>query len=74
MCRIECVQTLVDAAERRRRIGQVYKLLWEIGRRKETADDSNPGREAPSAASTSDASRCQHQFTPELARAQVAKG
>lgn len=60
-------------AELRARLGRVYRLLLEIARRKETADGDDPGREAPSAASTSDTSRCQYQFTPKLARAQIAE-
>jgi len=75
--RIECVQTVANSAERRRRIGRVYALLCDIARRageEATADGGDPGQEAPSAASTSDASRCQYQFTPKPARAQAAEG
>jgi hypothetical protein len=68
--------TFADA-ECRRRLAAAYDIILAASRRavaRKAADDSNPSREAPSAVSTSDVSRCQHQFTPKLARAQVAEG
>lgn len=64
----------ITDAEARRRWAHVFRLLLQIAEERATADGDDPSREAPSAASTSDASRCQHQFTPKLARAQVAEG
>jgi hypothetical protein len=49
--RIELVETVVDPAERRRRIGRVYSLLLDIARRKETADRESSGGDTQSAAS-----------------------
>ena len=48
--RIECVQTVADSGERRRRTMRVYALLLEIARRKETADGGEAGNPEPSAA------------------------
>ena len=52
------------------RLGRVYTLLLTLARRAEemtTADGGDPGREAPSAASTGDASRCRLECTIESA-------
>ena len=60
--------------EIRARLSRVYRLLLQLAEKRATADGDSPGREAPSAVSTSDASRCRLECTMESARAQVAEG
>lgn len=67
--------TITDA-ERTRCLAAAYRIILECTRRAQskTADREGLAGNTRTPASTSDASRCRHQLTPKLARAQVAEG